>query len=497
MQAAPRDSAVRGLARNLALAALFVAIPLTMKFSSFGDTNRAADDLFYFLVGQRMHEGVLPYVDVWDRKPLGLFLIYYLLAGVSKSVLFYQIAACFFAGATAFIIARIVYRWAGWTGALFAGLAYLGPAVLLEGASGQAPDFYNPLIAAAALLIASQFDDLAKGRVNWPIWSAMALCGIAITIKQTSFFEAIFFGLYILVSLFRANVSPRRIAMIGAGFAAIGALPSLTIAAFYWQAGHWPEFWQAMVTSNLTRGTVGNFGFRLVGITLRLALLLAFALWALVAACPNARIRAFLGIWLVAALIGFVAVPNAAVHYALPVLVPLSVLTGLLLGSHSRRLIMAIALALYTALWYQPASLAHSRENAAAMRNAAGLIKRHDGGGGLFVLDGPSYLYALSGKRFLTPLVFPHHLASALESNVSHLNTHAEVDRVLKGRPGVVVIAVQPYIYPANVYSRTAAKAYAEANCRQVGLMTLYDAGQRVPFQILGDCGGNRDPRGN
>jgi hypothetical protein len=42
----------------------------------FGNPVVHIDDQFYMLVGERMRLGDLPFVDVWDRKPIGLFLIY-------------------------------------------------------------------------------------------------------------------------------------------------------------------------------------------------------------------------------------------------------------------------------------------------------------------------------------------------------------------------------------------------------------------------------------
>ena len=78
---APSAAALHALA-----AVLFLLASLALRFSTFGDTNLFVDDVFYFLVGQRMHEGVLPYVDVWDRKPLGLFAIYWAIAAISTSV---------------------------------------------------------------------------------------------------------------------------------------------------------------------------------------------------------------------------------------------------------------------------------------------------------------------------------------------------------------------------------------------------------------------------
>ncbi|MCB2059971.1 MAG: hypothetical protein KDE21_05655 [Novosphingobium sp.] len=487
--AGTRPSGERGIfASTATLAILFTLIAVALKFTTFGDTNRSADDLFYFLVGQRMHEGLLPYVDVWDRKPLGLFLIYYLIAGVSTSVLAYQIVACIFVAATAVVIARIVCEWTGWQGGLFAGLAYLVIAVIFEGAGGNAPDFYNLLIACAAFLIVREMDALAQGTVRWPIWTAMALCGLAITIKQTTLFESIFFGLYVLVTLHRAGRPLIAIARVAATCAAIGALPTLAIAACYWQLGHWREFWHAMVISNLAKAAIGGGGFRLTGILLRLAVLLPLALWGLFGAGADRRTRRFLAGWLIAALVGFLAVPNFFVHYTLPLLVPLCVAAGLVLGRHMLRLAMIVALVLYASLWYHPPSRSWSRASAEAMDKTARLIRQHDPGGGLLAFDAPSYLYALSGKRFLSPLVFPHHLSSAIENDVSHLPTHAAIDAILTQGPGVVVMARDPLIQPVNVYSRERVSAYARANCRLVEVVTLRDAGARVPFEIWGDC---------
>ena len=67
----------------------------------FGDTNYFNDEYFYFQAGMRMHDGLLPYVDIWDRKGPGLFLTYWLTAFFSRSVIAYQPAALLSAAATA------------------------------------------------------------------------------------------------------------------------------------------------------------------------------------------------------------------------------------------------------------------------------------------------------------------------------------------------------------------------------------------------------------
>lgn len=471
-----------------ALFAVFAMMAIALKISSFGDTNRGADELYYLLVGQRMHEGLLPYVDVWDRKPLGLFLIYYAIAGLSASVLPYQVIACLLVATTAAVIARLIRPWAGWTGALLGGANHVVASVGLEGATGQTPDFYNPLIATAALLVVTAWPRLSRGAPGWRVPAAMALCGVAITIKQTSLFESLFLGLAVLVALYRAGASVGTILRVAIGCAAIGAMPTLAIAAFYAQAGHWSEFWSAMVTSNFVRGGVVGRDIRAVGIVLQLAPLMALAVWGLLGTRVERRFRGFLAGWLLAAFIGFLSVPNFIHHLALPLLVPLSVAAGLALARARRGLALGIAALIYASLWYALPTPATSRASAEAMQTLSRLIRRHDSGGGLLVFDGPSYLYSLSGEPFLSPLVFPHHLSNALERNVSHLDTDREVDRVLARRPGVIVMATRPYIEPVNIYTRTRVLAYARANCRTRDIVTVIDGAVRVPFAVLGEC---------
>lgn len=468
------------------IALLFAAVSLALQAASFGDTNRHADELFYFLVGQRMHEGLLPYVDVWDRKPFGLFLVYYAIAGISHSVLAYQVTACLAAGLTASLIAAIVREFASWRGAVFAGLAYLLMLGPFEGATGQSPDFYNPLIAGAALLILRE-----RGRRGGRTWLAMLLGGLAITIKQTSVVEAVFLGLYALWAA-RRNLPLRRLLWAALGFALVGAAPSLGIAAGYALAGHWPEFWQAMVTSNLVKGQSSGEVHRLLGIALAAAPVLLAALAGLLG--PVERwARRFLAGWSAAALLGFLAVPNFYVHYFLPALVPLAAASGLLFARSRLRLPLLVGLALYSFLWHAPWRRDWALASARSMDEVASLVREHDGGkdgaGGLLVFDGPAYLYALTGERFLSPLIFPHHLNHAIENDVSHLRTGAEIDRILANRPGVVVMAVWPSNRPVNAYSRRQVLAYVRGSCRLVRVVDLPEGPSSTPLAIFGDCG--------
>ncbi len=476
------------LESRLVWLALFVCLALAMKVTTFGDLNRHIDESFYFLVAQRMHEGLLVYVDVWDRKPLGLFLAYYAIAAVSHSVASFQIIACLLAAATAYVIALIVARLGAGKGALLAGVSYIiiiGPYV---GSTGQTPDFYNLLIGTGALLMLQQSERLFQGEVGWRGWTVMGLCAIALTFKQTTVFESAFFGLFLLYGLFRSGASPGRIMRVAMICALIGAAPTLLIAGYYWNAGHWSEFWNAMVTSNLNKAESGGKLHRFQGILLCGVVFFTLAGLGFYRNTLNRADRLFLIGWTLAAIVGFLSVPNFYDHYTLPLLAPLSVAAGLFLHRADKRLLWVAVLIFYSIFWYKPDRGEFTEGSNRSMQEIASAIVKHDGGGGLLVFDGPPYLYALTGKPFLSPLVFPHHFNHAIEHNVSHLDTHAELDRILAGNPGVIVIEQEPRNFPHNWGSRKRVLDYAAGHCSHYEVITLEEKYNDYEIMIFGDC---------
>jgi hypothetical protein len=144
--------------------------------------------------------------------------------------------------------------------------------------------------------------------------------------------------------------------------------------------------------------------------------------------------------------------------------------------------------ALWAMTWHSPMRAGGTGESIRTMRALSASIERLDTGGGLLVYEAPPYLYSLTGKRFLSPLVFPHHLNHAIENDVSHLSTHAEVDRVLAGRPGVIAMAQRPRSLPVNVGSRARILAWARANCPAVEIITQSDGDSRIPIVLFGRC---------
>lgn len=175
---------------------LLLALSLILRAALLGHPNLFIDEAFYTSVGAAMHQGALPYVDVWDRKPFGLFALYWLFTTFSPFPLGYQLAAIVFSGATGWVVSRIALLWTPRRAALSAGALYVLSLGLFQGFGGQSPVFYNLPMALAVLLVLRSRQTLRACGPDGATYLAMVLAGLAITIKTTALFEAGFLGLY-------------------------------------------------------------------------------------------------------------------------------------------------------------------------------------------------------------------------------------------------------------------------------------------------------------
>lgn len=473
--------------------AALLLLGLALRVATFGDPNLHVDESFYFLVGQEMHKGALPYVDIWDRKPLGLFIIYYLIAGISTSVVAYQVVAWLFASSTAMVINLIARRWVGVQGAVLAGASYLFMLGPQEGYGGQSPVFYNLFMAGAAALLLIDRSALHRGRPSWRTFTAMGLCGLALTVKQTALFESLFFGLFTSHVVLRSGASWNRKLATIAACATVGALPTIAVGSAYLWLGHWPEWWQAMVLSNLAKAKRHIFSTTLDLLRMILHLypficLAGIGLGYAKGRWMNSADHRFLVLWLVFAALGVISVPNFYTHYALPLLVPLAIGSSLIQVHRVVGVFAFTAVALFTVVLYNPVNLERRAKSISAMHEMAKMIQLNDNARGVLVYDGPPYLYALSGKRPLTPLSFPHHMHHAMERNVSTIDTFDEVTRLLRLRPGAVVVAVFPSIEPKNAETRFLVTSYVYNNCRLLAAVTSRDVSTVQLIGVWGDC---------
>jgi hypothetical protein len=420
-------------------------VAIATRAVTFGNPLVDMDDQFYWLVGRSMWQGDWPILDIWDRKPVGLFLLYGAIAGIDRSILAVQLAATMFAAGTAALIRAAALQIASPCASLLAALTYLAMLPLFWGQSGQSPVFYNLFMAGAGLLLfgAANLTDIAAVRRR--AFLAMALCGFALVIKQVSVAEGTFFGLAFLYFFHRLGERPSRIVATAVAMVAIALLPTIMgIALFAALGGDAVHAYVQASYLSIFAKTAGANQSALAGIGYLLLfggpLLLAAAIGAFAAPeNSTSRLAHQLAVWWVAAAaLGYVLIPNFFPHYALPMLVPLSIVAA---RAFDRRIGTALFIALVACCLISGrlTNLSDNRRAASDFGRIASTIETARHGGCLYVANGPVGLYAAVPACRLTTYLFPYHLTLATEATSIGVDQRAEIARIFAARPAVVV----------------------------------------------------------
>ena len=434
--------------RPTLILASYLAVALALRAVSFGNPLVQIDVQFYALVGDRMLAGALPYVDIWDRKPIGLFALFAGLQAIGRALgadgpLPYQIAASLCAGATAYVIDRIARTFAGPRGAWLAGLCYVVWLAVFNCLGAQTPVFYNLLMALAALgtlRLSTRSGDrgLLRGGIG-----VMLLVGLALQLKYCVMFEGIAFGLMVLARAYADALRPRTIALYGAAWIVAALTPTLLALAVYAALGEAPAFIDANFLSIFRRHDSDASVW--TDLLTTAALLIPFGVSIFSAARrPTGRAYRFAAAWALAAILGYLAFGTYYDHYAAPLLVPLCALAAPALGRTGRDAGYTVLL-LGTGLVVGGAmTLANlnTRGNAQDLEHIAALIRPQLGRGCLYVYEGDPALYQATHACLPGKYVFPSHIDSAVERRT--IDQPAELAHVLARKPSVIVMADRP-----------------------------------------------------
>lgn len=461
---------------------LFLPIAVALRLLMFGKPAFQSDEQFYLLVAQRMAQGALPYVDIWDRKPWGLFAIYrgaYALP--FDPVLTYQLLGLAFSVLTALVIERIARRIAPPKAARMAGLVYLLWQPVFNVALGQSPVFYNLPVALAALIMVESRSRAHDASLLRRGLQAMLLLGLAMQIKYSVVFEGVAFGL-MLLGRGEADGWPRRkTALAGIAWIAAALAPTAAVWLGYAWAGHGDAFAQANFTSILGRTTDLPAAF--ARLAKECAALTPFALALLAAPRRLSPVRGerpavlpSLRIWALASVAGFLAFGTWYDHYLGSVLVPLSVLAAPALSRPAKserwygRLLFGLGM---VGAIVVPALQVREKGDAAQFMAMTQAISRELHGRCLYVFEGDSALYRTTEACIPTRFAYPSHLNAMNEARALGIDPRHEVRRVMASRPGVVVMALSERPNRANDETRAIVTDALRKNYHAYAQVTL------------------------
>jgi hypothetical protein len=427
-------------------AAALALVTLATRAIWFGDPVADFDEQIYSLIGWRMTYGDLPFVEVWDRKPFGLFAIFALAHWIfGPEPLAYQLVACVAALIGGLFVYALARQLVDRLSATVAGALYLMLMAAYGSYSGQSEIFHAPVMLAMLWLVRDRERPDAARRAT----IAMLLGGIALQIKYTVLPQCLFFGAYALYGKWRNGASPARLARRTAVFALMGILPTALVALLYWAVGHFDEFWFANFVSFFERAPAPGGRLRpdlFVAVT-PLALLVGLGLYAALRLNPprDWRLYGLIAGWTLAAF-ATIVLPATVYLYYYAALVPAAVLMAVQLidvrtpGKFipAAFLLLGAGYILDTTNRYN-----HSHNERRTEARLSDAIRPYVGAKRdcLYVFDGPAALYRTTGTCRPTRYLYPDHLNNGLEIHSLEVDQPTEIARILATRPGVIVTA--------------------------------------------------------
>ena len=332
-----------------------------------------------------------------------------------------------------------------WT-AIGAGVLYPLLIYAYGSLSGQSEVFFLPFIMGALIHVRRMSEGEAERRALY----AMLLAGTALQIKYSVLPQCLFLGLAALWH-FRGQ-PPQRIALRAAYLALTGLTPTLAVACFYAFHHAFEAFFYANFVSIFERAPAQSGRFPKEHFPALLPMM-AMAGGGLYLTLRNGAGRHGTGFrliagWSISILISITMLSTVYLYYY-AAFVPAAILLALPLLSVRNSLRWA-PLALVTgatlALLNVPRHWEVTHQGRRDLAKMAAVLRPRVGPGRcLFVFDGPTALYRITGSCLPSRFVYPDHLNNPLERFALGVSQEGEVARILSGHPGAVVVADQTF----------------------------------------------------
>ncbi len=438
--------------------------------------NFDEDEPFFSVVATRWLSGELPYVNSFDVKPPLLFAIYALtqsLFGASPVVL--KGLEVFAVAAGAMTLYRLVLAHGTRPAALWAALLYPIYSLSLSGVNAPNTLIQLPFIILAFDCMLTVSSDRSRTGLK-SVFIAGVLIGAATMIKQTAIFEAAALGgLCLFSSDLRSGIRPGIWPDIRPGiwrlalFATGAALLPVVFALYFTLNGHFAEFFfavfiaasgrlqgDAITVSGVLSGAKISYWegcLRLIPLTKPLFFLVGCSVLTLTrfdiikTATPSRYLKIYC-LWLLAAVIGVIALRSMYAHYAMSLIPPLLILSGAFVA-HGLKVKSAwkpvcvallVAGAVLVPVYLSREALAHSHldiraaEKMTVRITQAGLQKDDR----ILALDRSLMVNVLTGHMPDTPYFHPQHLFCAFPTAVSD-----PLMTAMAGKPRFIVVADQ------------------------------------------------------
>lgn len=423
------------------------------------------DESLYLLMAEQWQAGHLPYTTIWDNKPIGIYAIFLVFVEVFKNGLFaIRFATIIFTTLTAFAVFRLTALCIGrrkhqliWS--VIAAIVFTIGALSNDGLSANT-EIFMTCFTSYAMLCALKVSTADRDN-GWTAGLSGLLIGCAIMTKYVAVFELPAVLLALMFNTPAAFLKIRYRVLISA---MIGVLvPAAFTIILYGATGHLDIWWQDSVASNYVRvaANVPQPNLYMVAdeqaerwLPFYMApIILLVTEWRPV----NIPRRNLLFIWFVGGGIGVSFAKSFFDHYFLQLLPVMSIMLVYCLATLTYPLKYLYAAALLVPLHAGCVNLQNACAPVVTLSNqhlafhgdttakiAADLKASLQSSQMVYVFDDQPIIYSMISQTPPTKYVLPSVLTTYFLASVAHVDSLAEIKRIIALSPEFIVRSRYP-----------------------------------------------------
>jgi len=252
--------------KNTRVWLFLLVITFLLRFYSFLFSVIDWDESLYLLIAEAWSHGSIPYVEIWDQKPPGIYACYLVakLMGFGDMLVGIRIMSVLMVSASAFLlykIAEMMLPSAGWF-SIAPALLYITFSLNNQGLAANTEIFFIPFVLGGFYFVLRCIDSEWQFReqVHALVLSGL-LVGIAFQIKYLVAFDliALATGIVLLQWYHKKNKAILSVVKIGALIFAGFLIPNIAVALYFSYHGHLQDLLNATLSANVQHQTHGDF----------------------------------------------------------------------------------------------------------------------------------------------------------------------------------------------------------------------------------------------
>ncbi len=440
----------------------FIITAIIFKILTFFYSVIDIDESTYLLIGKEIFDGKLLYVDYYDTKPIGIFLIFGFVDLITgNGIIFTRLIAAILVGLTAFLLYRIKLKTSqNKYASVFAGLAYLILASMYRLTYAANTEIFFIFFTVLSFYIFFCWKKQSR------FFIGALVAGTGFIIKYLVAFDLLAYGLFLVYLVFLGKMKIAKLFQAGVLMLAGFIIPVGIVMISYILLSHFEEFQRfsfSFLINYQDTNAMKNYLDFILDIHLKYLPAFIFFYYLLfinVLKLKRKPVSFFKITWFVMAVLAVVSLKKSNTHYFIQtfpaiafILSDIFVLpnrAGVYIKKHSTVFFTGLMLILLIISLVNQSYYIFRRD---IPREVAGYVEEKlDDGEIVYVPGYKQIIYYFLDQSPPTPYVHPTMFVYDYHIKGLNINTHKEVGKVLAKEPRFIIFCIESYMHGHEEY---------------------------------------------